>query len=158
MLEVCVIIAGLVLDRVSKWLVVTRLKPMPGGELALWPGVFHLKYVPNRGAAFGMLEGGQIVLIVIGIAAAAGIAYLLISRRSRYPKWVRVAMAMVAAGALGNVIDRIIQGFVTDFAYFKLIDFAVFNVADSLLVIGFILIAIYMVFVYKEPGKDGVGA
>ncbi|MFZ5974553.1 MAG: signal peptidase II [Bacillota bacterium] len=155
MIETIIIILGIALDRVAKWLTVTVLQPLPGGEYALWPGVFHLTYVENRGAAFGILQSSQLLLIGISAVVAIVIAYILLRRRKKYPLWVRCSMAAVFAGALGNMFDRIVYGYVIDFAHFKLINFAVFNVADSLMVVGMILIAVYLVFFYKEPVRAG---
>jgi len=68
---------------------------------------------------------------------------------------VRCSMAAVVAGTVGNMIDRFAHGYVIDLFYFKLIDFAVFNVADALMVVGMILIAVYLVFFYKQPKRAG---
>ena len=150
MLEVCILLGGLVLDRLTKWLAITQLQVLPGGELELWPGVFHFQYVENRGVAFGLFPNSAWIFAAVSLLVAAAIAFLLIQKHDRFPLWVRGAMAAVLAGALGNAIDRIFQGHVTDFLYFKLINFAVFNVADSLVVVGLILIAVYFVFVDRE--------
>ncbi len=155
MLETIIIVVGIALDRLSKWLAATQLKPLPGGDIALWPGVFHFTYVENRGAAFGILQSSQLILIGIGVAVGAAVLYFLLRKRDKYPLWVRCSMAAVLAGTVGNMIDRIVYGYVVDFAYFKLIDFAVFNVADALMVVGMILIAVYLVFFYKEPVRKG---
>jgi signal peptidase II len=155
MLETVIIILGVALDRLAKWLAVSMVKPLPGGDYALWPGVFHITYVENTGASFGILKNGGPVFIAIGVAVSAVILYLLLRRRDRFPLWVRCSMAAVVAGTVGNMIDRFAHGHVIDFFYFKLIDFAVFNVADALMVIGMILIAVYLVFFYKQPKRAG---
>jgi signal peptidase II len=155
MLETVIIILGLAMDRLAKWLAVTAVKPLPNGDYALWPGVFHITYVENNGAAFGILQDSRIFFIAIGVAVCAAILYVLIKKRARFPLWVRASMAAVFAGSMGNLIDRIAHGYVIDLFYFKLINFAVFNVADALMVVGTIMIAVYLVFFYKETGRAG---
>lgn len=155
MLETIIFVLGIGLDRLAKWLIVSFVQPLPGGDLPLWPGVFHFTYVENTGAAFGILGSSRFVFIGIGIAVSVAIVYLLLRKRTKYPLWMRCAMAAVLAGTVGNMIDRIAYGYVVDFAYFKLIDFAVFNVADALMVVGVICIAVYLIFFYKEPARTG---
>ncbi|MEJ1731118.1 signal peptidase II, partial [Escherichia coli] len=67
MLETVIIILGVALDRLAKWLAVSMVKPLPGGDYALWPGVFHITYVENTGASFGILKNGGPVFIAIGV-------------------------------------------------------------------------------------------
>ena len=155
MLETVIIILCIALDRLAKWLAVTVVKPLPNGDVAIWPGVFHISYVENNGAAFGILQDSRIFFIAIAVAVCGVILYFLIKKRARFPLWVRASMAAVFAGSVGNLIDRIAHGYVIDLFYFKLINFAVFNVADALMVVGTILIAVYLIFIYKEPGREG---
>ena len=91
--------------------------------------------------------------------------YLFRHRRDMHPL-LRVALGLVIGGALGNFIDRVTLGYVVDFLYFKLINFAIFNVADSALVIGCILMGIYILAVHErytrqmkqpEEGEHGPG-
>jgi signal peptidase II len=65
--------------------------------------------------------------------------------------WVRVALILIAAGAVGNFIDRLLNGYVIDFLYFALIDFPVFNVADIFVVCGSFLLGIVVIFFVKDP-------
>ncbi len=153
MLEIIIIVVGIGLDRITKIIALNGLQSLPGGDYALWPGVFHFTYIENRGAAFGILQNSQIIFIIIGSAVAGVIGYLLINKRNDFPLWVRCTMAVVLAGAIGNLIDRVFFGYVVDFLYFKLINFAIFNVADCFVVVGTIIIAVYLLFVYKEPAK-----
>lgn len=97
--------------------------------LTLWPGVFELKLVFNKGIAFGMFQGGGVVLTPIAIIIAACAGYYSF-RNPKLPKIVHVTMALLASGAVGNLIDRIWMGKVTDMFWIRVINFPVFNVAD----------------------------
>ncbi len=97
----------------------------------LWEGVFELNYSENTGAAFGLLEGQQILFFAVACLVFAAVLYLLwtLPEEGRY--WPLIlSLTVIAAGAAGNLIDRVSQGYVVDFLYFKLIDFPIFNVAD----------------------------
>ncbi|MFQ3587269.1 MAG: signal peptidase II [Fimbriimonadaceae bacterium] len=106
---------------------------------ALWPGVFEFKLLYNRGIAFGMLQGMGVWLAPIAIAITLAAAYH-VWRHPRESKVVQVGMALLASGAIGNVIDRIWLGKVTDMFWFRLIDFPVFNVADSCITVAAFLL------------------
>ncbi|MBL8066304.1 MAG: signal peptidase II [Chthonomonadaceae bacterium] len=97
--------------------------------LAVWPGVFELKLVYNQGVAFGMLQGMGLLLSPIAIAIAVSAA-IYSWKRPDEPKVHHVTAALLASGAVGNLIDRLTQGHVTDMFWIRLINFPVFNVAD----------------------------
>ena len=105
------------------------------GPLVLIKGVFELLYSENRGAAFGILQGKQWFFFLV--AAAVVIAVL-------------VFVAKLPSGAVGNLIDRAVRGFVVDFFYFSLIDFPIFNVADCYVVCAAGLLILLIGFFYKE--------
>ena len=147
------------LDQWTKILAVRHLKEAP---FVLWDGVFELTYVENRGAAWGLGQGGRWIFVAITALLIAALLYLLLSGRLDGQKWLLVACVLIGAGGVGNLIDRVRDGFVVDFFYFSLIDFPVFNVADCFVVIGSFLMAFCVLFVYKEPfvktakeGADG---
>ena len=115
-------------------------------EVVLIPGVLSLSYIENRGAAFGIMQGRQWLLIVISavMIAAAVVFYIRRIRDIQY-RYLRVLIVFLVAGALGNMIDRIMLGYVRDFIYFKLIDFPVFNVADIYVTVSAVLILIWII-------------
>jgi len=116
-----------------------------GESVPVIPGVFNLTYVHNIGAAFGLFPGRQPVFIATSLAVLFVIAAYW--RRARPVEWpVVVALGLVSAGALGNLIDRAFLGQVTDFFDFTLLDFPVFNVADSAIVIGVGVLAMWILF------------
>ena len=114
-------------------------------------GVFELLYSENRGAAFGILQGKQWFFFLV--AAAVVIAVLVFVAKlpsgSRYLP-LYIAMILLLSGAVGNLIDRAVRGFVVDFFYFSLIDFPIFNVADCYVVCAAGLLILLIGFFYKE--------
>ncbi|CAN5674429.1 signal peptidase II [soil metagenome] len=132
-------VAGLliVLDQLSKFWVVHNL-PLGGPREPLALG-FHLTYVRNTGAAFGILQDVTLLLSVLSAVVSAAILYALLRHGRRMPPLQRWAFALIFAGAVGNLIDRIRLGYVIDFIDFYVpgvIDFAIFNVADASVVVG----------------------
>ena len=128
-------------------------------EVVLIPGVLSLSYIENHGAAFGIMQGRQWLLIVISavIIAAAVVFCIRRIRDTRY-RYLRVLIVFLVAGALGNMIDRIMLGYVRDFIYFKLIDFPVFNVADIYVTVSAVLILIWIILHGDpEPGSSSDG-
>lgn len=118
-----------VVDQFTKQRATAMLK---GQEpYVIWDGVFELQYSENSGAAFGLLQGRQTLFFIVTLLVFAVVLYLLwvLPAKTRYLPLV-FCMVVIAAGAAGNLIDRIKQGYVVDFLYFKLIDFPIFNVAD----------------------------
>lgn len=144
-------------DQLTKWLASTYLKEI--GSLPLIQDVFHLTYVENTGAAFGILKNARWVFIVISAAAiVAVIAFMAYQthRRVRIPVLAGISLSLIAGGGIGNMIDRLMLGYVIDFFDFTLINFAVFNVADSCVTVGVVLMVIYIIFGWKNGEKAGL--
>ena len=121
------------------------------GPIALIQGVFELYYSENRGAAFGILQGKQWFFLLVA-AAVVIVILLFLSRipwRKRYAP-LFFALVLLCSGAVGNVIDRAVRGFVVDFFYFRLIDFPIFNVADCYVVVSAALLLFLTGFWYRE--------
>ena len=138
----------LAVDRITKLWAYYVLQPIQ--DIPLWEGVFHLTYARNTGAAFSFLAGKQWILIVFTLIAVGIMGYFLVRYRSGMGRFLRTILGLLLGGAIGNLIDRIVYGYVIDFLYFKLINFAIFNVADSCLVIGAILLGIYILFFHDR--------
>jgi len=138
-----------VLDQWTKQLAVLHLKNK--AAFVIWEGVFELRYLENRGAAFGILQGKKAVFLVCTLIILGLIAFYYnrapLTRRF-HP--VRIIGVLLAAGAVGNMIDRVSNSYVVDFLYFRLIDFPIFNVADCYVTVGAILLAVLFLFFYKE--------
>ena len=142
-----VILVGL--DQWTKGLAVKHLMNQP--PFVIWDGVFELLYSENRGAAFGMMQGKQFFFFLIALVVLAAVVYLLwkMPVTERYMP-MAVCLMMVSAGAVGNMIDRIGQGYVVDFLYFKLINVPIFNVADCYVTISAFLLILLVFFYYRE--------
>lgn len=148
---------GLVyLDQITKSLAVMNLKDKPAHILL--DGVFELHYLENRGAAFGMLQNQKVLFVVIAVVMLIAITYVLLKLpREKHYVPLEILLVLVASGAVGNMIDRVSLNYVVDFFYFKLINFPIFNVADIYVSVSCILLAILLVFFYKENDFEFLG-
>ena len=136
-------------DRITKNLAVLHLKDQP--EMPLIRSIFVLQYLENRGAAFGILQGRRLPLILITIIILAVVLYVY--ARAPYTRkfiFLRVILVLVGAGAVGNFVDRISNGYVVDFLYFKAINFPIFNVADIYVVAAAVLLIYAVLFLFQE--------
>jgi len=131
----------LVLDQFTKSLILKKLTW--GQSLPVITNIFHLTLVSNKGSAFGILRGTSAIFIIISFLLIIFII-LSLKKRSGYfsLKSVRFAFALILSGALGNLIDRIRFGYVVDFLDFRI--WPVFNIADSTITIGAILLGIQL--------------
>lgn len=151
MIETIVIIAIILIDRASKIWASTVLQPID--TIPLWPGVFHLSYRTNTGAAFSILRQHTEILAVLSfVLSLAMIIYLIRSRRTSSFHLAHLALAFIIGGAIGNGIDRLVYRYVVDMFDFRLINFAVFNVADSFITVGVILFAVDAI--WFEPKRQ----
>lgn len=145
MLELIVVLLVIGLDQLAKYLTQVNLMPL-GTSYPLWEGVFHITSAHNTGAAFSMLAGGRWFFVAIAAIAGIGIILLLVKYRSRMHLFMRICLALILAGAWGNMIDRILLGYVRDMLDFRLVNFAIFNVADSAVSVGAALLALDILF------------
>jgi len=118
--------------------------------LALWPNVFELTLVFNRGIAFGQLQGYGVLLTPIALLIAGGSIWYSM-KHPQASKIYHVVAALFAAGALGNLFDRLYLGKVTDMFDFRLIKFPVFNVADACITIsGVVMVLLWIKEAFDE--------
>ena len=153
LLDLLFFLVLLALDQGTKYLAVTHLKDR--SSVKIWPGVFELQYLENRGMAFGMLQGRQMLFLVLCIAFCAVMLWLFF----RIPKtgyYIPLILAggILTGGAAGNFIDRAFRGYVVDFIYVSLIDFPIFNLADIYVVCGGIALVILVLFHYRDEDFD----
>ncbi len=143
----------IVIDQTTKYLAQAFLSGK--GGVALIPGVFELFYLENTGAAFGLFDQKQwfFVFIALLMAVASTYVYLRLPRDRHYHA-VRAICVLIAAGALGNMIDRVAHHYVIDFLYFSLISFPVFNVADCYVCIGTAAAVILLFTVYRDDSFE----
>ena len=128
------------LDQGVKYLVLTKI-PL-GGHVPFLPHLLELTYVQNTGAAFSILETHTWLLALVSLVMSALLAWALFKPLFRHPLG-RFFLALVLAGAVGNLIDRAFRGFVVDMFNVLFMNFAVFNVADICVVVGGIGLGVY---------------
>ena len=152
-IEVAFFAAMVAIDLISKSIVFDLLSS--GNSYTVWEGIFTVRLARNIGASFSMLSGKTLFLTMMPIIAIIGITILLVLRPNT-PKNLRIGCIMIAAGALGNVVDRIVLGYVRDFIDYVFletwfgIDFAIGNIADLFLLGGVIMLILYIIFEFSE--------
>lgn len=131
----------LVIDQLTKWWARAAVDGVEGRSIyPLWPNVFELKLVYNQGVAFGLLQGIGPMLAPLALIMAAGAGYFSF-KGAREPRYFHVMLGLLAAGAIGNMLDRVFAGKVTDMFWIRAINFPVFNVADICITFaGFLLV------------------
>ncbi|MGN7455025.1 signal peptidase II [Paenibacillus pasadenensis] len=137
-----VALAAILLDQITKIIIMNRLELYE--QIKVIGDFFIITSIRNTGAAFSMLEGKQLFFLIITPIVAAGIAWYIHQQRRSGNVWLLTALGLVLGGALGNFIDRLLYGHVVDFLSFNFgsYSFAVFNIADSAITIGVIMIII----------------
>ncbi len=142
----------LAFDRVTKDWASTALQD---GPLVLIDGVLEFHYLENTGAAWGTFQGMQwlfyILTAVFIVVAVLEIVHL--SKNSRYLPLI-YTLVVTLSGAVGNFIDRLLQQFVVDFIYFKLINFPIFNVADCCITVSMAVLFVLILFHYQNEDLD----
>ena len=146
-----IVLVGILFDQLTKYLAVEHLKPI--GSFPLWKGVLHLTYVENRGAAFGMLADNRWVFMVISSIALSALLVYFYFFAKQYTYLGSVAIGMIISGGIGNMIDRTALGYVVDFIDFTLINFAVFNFADTIVCVGAGLLVLAVLLEPKKKEK-----
>ena len=149
LIGIIVAVILIALDQGSKYLASVYLAG--NHSIALWPGVFELVYLENRGAAFGILQNQRTLFLILTFAFLSVLAVLCwrMPDKKRFLP-MRITEILLISGAVGNLIDRIRLEYVVDFFYFKLIDFPVFNVADCYVTVSAFLLFFLILFYYKE--------
>ena len=152
-LYIAAILFMIVVDQAVKHWAFTVLQPQH--TIPLIENVFHLTYIENRGAAFSMFAKFDSRWIFVALAAiiTLAICYALSKKlmQTALGSW---SLILIAAGAVGNAVDRVARGFVVDMFDFRLIHFPVFNVADIFICVGGVLFVIYFMFQHKDKPND----
>ena len=166
MLLFFLLMAGVILaDQLTKILALQYLAPV--GSYPLWEDVLHLTYVENTGAAFGMMKDSRWIFMVTSTVAIVGILVYMVYRtyikKNPLPWMEALSLSLIVGGGIGNMIDRTVLGYVVDMIDFRLINFAVFNVADSFVCVGAGLMVLYLIRemvkeTKAEKAKKGVTA
>ena len=142
LLATLVILAG---DQLTKALVVANLAV--GERISVVGEVVQFWHAQNAGAAFSLFQGGGLIFMVVSIFSVGMVAYFHRALRDR-AVWLHVVLGMVLGGTLGNFVDRVRQGYVTDWVSVGIGDlrWPTFNVADSSLVVGICILVVYLAF------------
>ena len=156
MLYAVLVVALVALDQLVKYLVVQNISP--GEYIPFLPHILDLTYVQNTGAAFSLLEEHTWILTIVSLVVSVLLVVLLVKKVFSRP-FAMAALSMVLAGAVGNLIDRALLGYVTDMFETLFMRFAVFNVADICVVVGGIAFCVYYLFFHgKEEGHGADSA
>ncbi|WP_138158951.1 signal peptidase II [Peptoniphilus catoniae] len=142
----------ILIDQISKHLVVEFLKGKP--PLVIIDKVLNFYYLENRGAAFGIMQDRRILFIIITIIIILVLLSIILKSYRQNSFLYNLSLGLILGGAIGNFIDRIRLHYVVDFISVRIFgyDFAVFNLADSFIVIGTILLIIMILF-YDNPER-----
>lgn len=134
----------LILDQITKWIVLETLGPDASRDkVEIIPGLLDFNFVRNTGSAFGMFQGNSEILKVLAIVAVIALFVYYVRTASR--DWiVSLALGLQLGGALGNIIDRFMHGYVVDFIDVR--RFPTFNVADSAITVGVVLLMYALLF------------
>lgn len=154
MILFCFILIAILIfiDQLTKYFALVKLQPIHSIEII--SGFLDFTYVENRGAAFGILQGQKILLLIITFV----ISFFLIFYILKLPKIklynnVRLACSLIVSGAIGNAIDRMFRGFVVDFLEVTFISWPVFNLADIFVIVGAVWFS-YQIFYKIEDDSD----
>ncbi len=136
--------AAIALDQITKLLVMQNIGK--GASVEVIRGVFHLTYTENRGAAFGMLSQHRWIFMLLSAVAIVAI-FLYLWKEKPKSTLMRLSLGMILGGGIGNMIDRVIRGFVVDFIDIKFIPLwnYIFNVADIFVCVGCGLLILYLI-------------
>lgn len=139
-------------DQLVKWWIRGNI-PL-GTSIPFLPWLLDLTYTRNTGAAFSSFSGLTGLLTLVSLGASVVVAVLL--AKSYFPGfWGKLSLSLILAGAVGNLIDRALFGFVTDMFETTFMDFAVFNVADICVVVGGFLMVFYVLFLWDKDKGAG---
>ena len=151
---ICAVVLAVFLDQATKWIAVIFLEGNPSVRFIDW--FMQFTYVENTGAAWGIFGSPDqrwIFMTLSSVAILAIMLYIFIMKPKN--KLLRYSLALIVAGGIGNMIDRILLGYVVDFLEFTFIDFPVFNVADSFVCIGAAMLILYMIIETVKEYKNG---
>ncbi|MBO4834569.1 MAG: signal peptidase II [Lachnospiraceae bacterium] len=166
MIQILLFLVLIVVDQLTKHWAVLKLKGQP--SIPLIKNVLEFRYLENNGAAFGFLQNKQWLFYVITVIVLLAIGFVfvrIVRQANKYaqmdPEKVRkktlsdrmllnYVLVVLAAGAVGNLIDRIAHNYVVDFIYFRLINFPIFNFADICVTLSAIFMVIFLIFIYKD--------
>jgi signal peptidase II len=144
---------AVVLDQITKALVINAFGPSENGNATtIIPHVLELRHDENTGAAFSLFQGRSTTLLLIGVVVIGVLIYYYRALPQGNPL-LRIAVGAVLGGAVGNLIDRVRLGHVTDWVHIS--HYPTFNLADSCITVGMLTLAVYLLFLDRSPRRDG---
>jgi signal peptidase II len=155
MLYLIIAAAVVLLDQLSKHFLTLLVKD---GIVPLIPGIIRLVYVENTGAAFSLFSDMRWPLVVTSLIAIAAILVGIFRYRRELGRPACLALAFILGGAVGNLVDRVLFGYVADFFEFEFVRFAVFNVADIFITLGGIAFVLLFLLRPSDKAKQAAGA
>jgi signal peptidase II len=139
-----------ILDQLLKWTVRSHVALHQG--IPVWPPYIYIEYIQNPGGAFSILPNFKFVFWIVALAVIVAVIY--VDRRYRPGWWTRIGLALLLGGAIGNLIDRLVLGWVTDYVYLAFINFPVFNLADVCIDAGVIMLLLRSFRSDRPAGKE----
>jgi signal peptidase II len=136
-------ISIIVVDQLTKFWVWNKLGPSEGASIPLLGDWLKLTLIKNTGVAFGLFQGFPQIFTVTSILISIGAIFFYRFQLPENQPWVKVSVGLIVGGAIGNIIDRLRQGFVVDFVHVSWFP-GIFNVADSAITIGVGMLAGYL--------------
>ena len=148
--QVLYLVISLLVVVADQWLknyIVTNFKI--GDEKTIIPGILSFTYLQNDGAAWNIFSGQMILFYLISIAAIVVVVYYLFN--PKYKNWLfDTGLALVLGGIVGNFIDRLHLKYVIDMLQLDFVQFNIFNIADSAITVGIVLVFIYLIFITEK--------
>ena len=141
-------------DQLLKHWTVTHLAL--GQSAPLWPGVIQLTRLHNDGAAWSSFSGKTALLLIVTVALIAAVTVLLVKKIVRHPLGVAAGL-LIWSGGVGNMIDRILLGYVVDMFDLQFMNYPIFNLADCFVVVGALSGAVYYLWFYEKYDKRQKG-
>ena len=137
----------IIIDQITKWNIVQNFELYQ--EKVIVPGFFSLFYIQNEGAAWGIFQGKMVFFYLVTLIVVGYLVYMFQQEKNK-TKLVGISFALILSGAIGNFIDRLLNGYVVDMFRLDFINFPIFNVADVCLTVGVVLMLIHVLFFGKE--------
>ena len=156
--DIIMLIAAGVLVWLDQFTKAMAVRHLADGPFVIWEGVLKLVSHTNSGAVWGILSGKTSLLTIVTfiVMAVFIVMFFRISWEYRRLRSLKILLAFVMAGAIGNLIDRLRLSYVIDFIYFELIDFPVFNVADCYITVSMFVLLILVLFFYKDEDYNHI--
>ena len=150
-----IVIAGIVVfDQLIKIVASGVLPQLPDQTFVFIPGFASFHYLQNTGAAFSLFSNVTWLLTVLSVVLIIAMFYVLFKTKKYKSRLLRLALLFIIGGAIGNMIDRMFLGYVRDMIEFTFVRFAVFNVADSFVCIGAVLLGVFLLFYWDKNKKN----